>query len=149
MKMKLLLFLAGFGLTLGAGAQGYTIDWYTIDGGGGSSTNSQYSLTGTIGQPDAGAMSGGNFMLQGGFWAILAGVQTPGAPFLSILRTATNTVAISWPSASTGWALQQNTNSVSSVNWSNVINGIGDDGITKTLLLNPPAGSRFYRLYRQ
>jgi hypothetical protein len=69
---------------------------------------------------NAGTMSGGNFTLQGGFWGLIAAVQTPGAPLLSILRTTTNTVAVTWPSPSTGWTLQQNTNSVSSLNWSNV-----------------------------
>jgi len=124
----------------------YSIDWSTIDGGGGTSTGGVYSVTGTIGQPDAGTMSGGNFTLVGGFWSIIAAVQTPGAPWLSILRTTTNTVAVFWPSPSTGWTLQQNTNNVSSVNWSNVTSGIADDGSTKTFIANPPAGNRFYRL---
>jgi hypothetical protein len=34
----------------------YSIDWSTIDGGGGTSTGGVYSVTGTIGQPDAGAI---------------------------------------------------------------------------------------------
>jgi hypothetical protein len=129
-------------------AQQYTIDWSTVDGGGGTSTGGVYSVTGTIGQPDAGAMSGGNYALQGGFWGVISAVQTPGAPLLSIARTATNTVAVFWPSPSTGWDLQQNTNSISSVNWSNITSGILDDGTTKTLLVNPPTGNRFYRLHR-
>ena len=125
----------------------YSLDWSTIDGGGGTSTGGVYSVSGTIGQPDAGLLSGGNFTLQGGFWGIIAGVQTPGAPLLSILRTTTNTVVVSWPSPSTGWDLQQNTNSVGSLNWSNVTSGIQDDGTTKTLIANPPTGNRFYRLH--
>ena len=36
-----------------ASAQSYSIDWFTIDGGGGSSTGAIYQVTGTIGQPDA------------------------------------------------------------------------------------------------
>jgi hypothetical protein len=36
------------------------VDWHKIAGGGGTSTNSQYAESGTIGQPDAsGAMSSG------------------------------------------------------------------------------------------
>lgn len=131
-----------------ASAQSYSIDWYTIDGGGGTSTGGVYSVTGTIGQPDAGTMSGGNFMLQGGFWGIISAVQTPGAPLLSIFHTTTNTVAVIWPSPSAGWNLQVNTNSVDSLNWSNVSSGIGDNGTTKTLIVNPPTGNRFYRLFR-
>lgn len=141
--------LLGFLLSVscfGAWGQSYSIDWSTIDGGGGTSTGGVYTVSGTIGQPDAGTMSGGNYTLQGGFWGVIAAVQTPGAPLLSIVHTATNTVAVTWPSPSTGWTLQQNTNSISSVNWSNITNGIADDGTTKTLIVNPPTGNRFYRL---
>jgi hypothetical protein len=47
----------------------YEISWYTIDGGGGRSSGGPYTLTGTIGQPDAAYSAGGNFELLGGFWA--------------------------------------------------------------------------------
>ena len=90
-------------------------------------------------------MTGGNYSLTGGFWALYA-VQTPGAPLLSIFHTSTNTVGVSWPSPSTGWTLQQNTNSVSSVNWSNVTSGILDDGTNKSIVVNPTTGILFYRL---
>jgi hypothetical protein len=46
----------------------YSIDWYTIDGGGGTSTGGPYTLTGTIGQPDAAWSIGGIYELLGGFW---------------------------------------------------------------------------------
>jgi hypothetical protein len=136
-------------LFLGANSfgQAYSIDWFTIDGGGGTSTGGVYSVSGTIGQPDAGHMSGGNFTIDGGFWGIIAAVQTPGAPLLTILRTTTNTVAVSWPSPSTGFSLQANTNGIGSVNWSNVVTTPSDDGTTKTVIVNPPAGNRFYRLF--
>ena len=93
-------------------------------------------------------MSGGNFTLQGGFWGVISAVQTPGAPLLSIARTTTNTVAVFWPSPSTGWTLQQNTSSVSSLNWSNVTATIQDDGTKLMLIVDPASGSRFYRLYK-
>jgi hypothetical protein len=48
---------------------GYSIEWYTIDGGGATfSTGGSYSLGGTIGQPDAGVLSGGSYTINGGFW---------------------------------------------------------------------------------
>jgi hypothetical protein len=37
-----------------------------------------YAVSGTIGQPDAETMSGGNYTLQGVFWGIIAALQTPG-----------------------------------------------------------------------
>lgn len=52
-------------------AQEYSIDWFTITGGGGTSTNGGYSLSGTIDQPVAGAtMTGGGYTLDSGFWRI-------------------------------------------------------------------------------
>jgi hypothetical protein len=129
-----------------AHAQSYTIDWSTIDGGGGTSTGSVYSITGTIGQPDVGTMSGGHYTIEGGFWSIIAAGQTPGAPWLTVIRLGAS-VIIAWPSPSTGWNLQQNTNSVSSLNWSNVTATIQDDGTTKMLIVNPTTGNRFYRLF--
>jgi hypothetical protein len=47
---------------------GYELSWYTIDGGGGTSSGGPYVLTGTIGQPDAAYSAGGNYELLSGFW---------------------------------------------------------------------------------
>jgi hypothetical protein len=46
----------------------YEVRWYTIDGGGGRSSGGDFTLTGTIGQPDAAWSKGGNYELLGGFW---------------------------------------------------------------------------------
>jgi hypothetical protein len=135
-------------LTTLAQAQSYSIDWFKVAGGGGTSTNGQFSLSGTIGQHDAGDLSGGNYSLSGGFWSLVSVVQTPDAPLLSILHTTTNTVMVSWPSPSTGFNLQQNTNGLDTLNWSEVISGIQDNGTTKYLIVDPPTGNRFYRLVK-
>jgi hypothetical protein len=149
MKTILALFGSAWVCATSALAQGYSIDWFTIDGGGGTSTGGVYQVSGTIGQPNAGpTMSGGNYSVGGGFWSIIAAVQTPGAPLLTISRTTTNTVAVFWPSPSANYQLQQNTNSVHSVNWSNVVTAPTDDGTIKTLIINPPTGNRFFRLFK-
>jgi len=46
----------------------YEIPWWTVDSGGGTSQGSPYILSGTVGQPDPGNLSGGNYVLKGGFW---------------------------------------------------------------------------------
>ena len=84
----------------------------------------------------------------GAAYLFSASVQSARAPSLAIRLTTTNTVAVSWPSASTNWTLQQNTNGVASVNWSNAPGSIQDDGATKTLIINPPTGNHFYRLFK-
>jgi hypothetical protein len=45
------------------------LDWYTIDGGGGTCSGGTISITGTIGQPDATAATGGTIECAGGFWS--------------------------------------------------------------------------------
>jgi len=51
---------------------GYDLSWWTVDGGGGAMTGSagsrSYTLTGTNGQPDAGSLAGGPYLLASGFW---------------------------------------------------------------------------------
>lgn len=57
---------------------GYDLTWSTLDGGGYTfSVGGGYQLGGTIGQPDAGALSGGGYTLSGGFW----GDGTLGGPY--------------------------------------------------------------------
>jgi len=72
----------------------------------------------------------------------------PDTPSLTIQLTASNAVAISWPSNATGFVLQQNSNGVSSSNWSNVTDPVENDGTSRTLIINPGDGSRFFRLIR-
>jgi hypothetical protein len=48
---------------------------YTIDGGGGSSQGGEISISGTIGQPDAGKLSGGEYQIRGGFWVGATGPE--------------------------------------------------------------------------
>lgn len=62
-------------------AQSYSIDWHTVDGGGGASSGGAFSLSGTIGQPDAQTlpvMSGGTFELTGGYWPVATVCTCPG-----------------------------------------------------------------------
>lgn len=46
----------------------YDVSWYTLDAGGTFSRGGPYVLGGTIGQADAGVMSGGGYTVRGGFW---------------------------------------------------------------------------------
>jgi hypothetical protein len=56
--------------TLDVAAQtNFAIDWWSVDGGGGGGGGGAYELWGTIGQPDAGSLSGGDFAIEAGFWA--------------------------------------------------------------------------------
>ena len=150
--MKTFLKLAVFGFCilhssfcLRALGQSYSVDWYKIAGGGGTSTNGSYSVSGTIGQPDAsGAMSGGNYSLTGGFWALINVVQTPGAPTLYISHSG-STVTVYWQNV-TGWNLYQNGTLTTPVgSWSASSSPALKNGTNYLDLVNP-TGNQFFRL---
>ena len=141
-KVALICLLVCAG-SLGVLAQSYSIDWYKISGGGGTSTNGAYSLTGTIGQPDAGmAMSGGNYSVTGGFWSLISVVQTAGAPMLYVSHSG-NTVTVYWQDVA-GWTLQQS-GTLTSPTWSPSSNVTTSNG-TNSVTITSPTGNLFFQL---
>src|SRR5690348_8813623 len=148
MKPGLLLLVCGVAGLASASAQNYSIDWSKISGGGGTSTGGVYSVSGTIGQHDAGVtLTGGNYTLTGGFWALISVVQTPGLPKLIITHSGTSAI-VSWPDPATNsYTLQQTANLAAgnggwatsgyTVSWAN-----GTNSITNA----PPVGNLFFRL---
>jgi hypothetical protein len=149
MKALSISLFTGLVLALSASslrAQSYSIDWYKISGGGGTSSNGQYTVSGTIGQHDAGGpMTGGNYSLTGGFWSLLSVVQTAGSPTLRIFLTTSNTAVVAWPAPSTGFSLQVNTN-LSGTNWGSTPASIVV-GSENQVIIAPPVGKQFFRLF--
>ena len=144
-QLKIILWCLALLLCQSAGAQSYSIDWYKIAGGGGTSTGGTYSVSGTIGQHDAGGpMTGGNYSLTGGFWALISVVQTPGAPTLYISHSGT-TVTVYWQDVS-GWNLQQNNNLSIPAGWLVNSSWTTSNG-TNYLNLSSPTGNLFFRLH--
>jgi len=126
----------------------YDLSWSTIDGGGVSSGGA-YSLSGTIGQPDAGQLAGGGYTLSGGFWGVIAAIQTEGAPLLTVSRSD-GSVVVKWPFPATSFVLQQTTALVSppsTILWTDVTSPAADHvGSDWTVTIPSPAGNRFFRL---
>ncbi|MDB6110871.1 MAG: hypothetical protein JWR69_2621 [Pedosphaera sp.] len=89
-----------------AHAQSYNMDWFTVDGGGGTSIGGAFSISGTIGQPDAGVLSGGGFTVEGGFWSGISVIQSSGAPILSIQLVGSSAI-LSWPVGVAGFSLEE------------------------------------------
>ena len=122
-------------------AQSYSIDWHKIAGGGGTSTNGRFLLSGTIGQHDAGpTMTNGQFSVVGGFWVLPQAVQTEGAPTLIIAPAAPGFATISWAPSTAGFVLQE-TWSLSSPNWTN-----SPSGSTNPITVSTDAAAKFFRL---
>jgi len=143
--MKQFFILFGWLLPSLALAQSYSIDWYKIAGGGGTSTGLNYSVSGTIGQPDAsGAMTGGSYSVTGGFWALISVVQTAGTPNLTITVINPNTVKVSWPATGTYTLLQNSV--VNGANWVASGYSVATANGTNSITVTSPSGNLFFRL---
>ena len=143
--MKKLLLLFSLLIPAISFAQSYSIDWYKVADGGGTSTNGQYSLSGTIGQHDAsGPMTGGSYSLTGGFWSLISVVQTPGLPNLTITFVGPNSVKVSWPDMGS-YTLQQNSN-LAGGSWTISGYSITTANGTNSITIMSPTGNLFFRL---
>lgn len=122
----------------------YTIDWFTVDGGGGTSTGGVYSISGTIGQPDAGGpMTNGQYSVTGGFWALPVAVQDTNAPTLTIVPAGPGQATISWtPDTGTNWVLQE-TLGLSPAAWAD-----SPSGATNPVVVPATLPTKFYRLHK-
>ena len=138
----LALFGSACVLVSSAFAQSYSIDWFTIDGGGGgASTGGVFSVSGTIGQPDAGGpMTNGQYSVTGGFWALPTAIQVSGAPTLTMAPAAPGQATISWTPHTPGFVLQE-TLSLSPTNWVN-----SASGATNPITVPATLPTKFYRL---
>ena len=135
-------------MPLAAQAQSYSIDWYKIAGGGGTSTGAAYQVSGTTGQHDAGGpmtAPTSDVGVTGGFWALISVVQTPGTPNLTITFVAPNSVKVSWPDTGS-YTLQQN-GTLAGGSWTTSGYGITTSNGTNSITVTPPAGNLFFRLH--
>lgn len=93
-----------YSLILASG--GYSLSWYTMDGGGATFlTGGSYNLGSTAGQPDAAASTGGSYSLNGGFWPGAGGTSTPtptNTPTRTPTATATGTLTATPTATATG-----------------------------------------------
>jgi hypothetical protein len=144
----LLFILLGFLCCLAALGQSYSIDWHKVAGGGGTSTNGQYIVAGTIGQPDAGLASGGSYVVTGGYWSMINVVQTAGSPWLGMCMAPGNQAIISWPYPCPGFVLQESL-SLSPSAWGNstASPSLVSNYWQVTVPVSP--GCKFYRLLKE
>ena len=138
MKTLALLFLSAVAT---ASAQ-YTIDWQTMDAGGGSGTAGAFAMSGTLGQFDATTGAAGTVIFLGGYWSLL---DEP-LPLLRIFRNGAN-IVLAWPNPSPGFSLQESPDLLAST-WTAVSIAPVKVGSELQVTWGPPVGRHFFRLHR-
>jgi len=132
------LIFAGTEFTNGALVGSDTVTSVTLTSTGATNTapvaNSPYIIT-----PSSAIGSGlGNYSI-----TYNPGYLTVSNAVLTVTHSG-NSVIISWPSASTGFVLQQNSN-LATTNWT-TSSGISDDGTNKSITITSLTGNLFFRL---
>jgi hypothetical protein len=124
------------------------LEWFTIDAGGGRSSGGNFSLCGTLGQPDAGGLSGGHYRLIGGFWGIVLRPQEPDPEPALRIHCAGSSVIISWSGSATGFQLEEKMSLDPSVPWTvETLTPVVMNG-ENTVTLPATGATRYYRLSR-
>ncbi len=126
-----------------AAGQDYSIDWYTVDGGGGTSAGRNFSVSGTSGQPDASLrpMTGGSLSLVGGYWSLFS-VEPPGGLLLTIRAVGPGLATLSWVPDTPGYVLQE-TLTLSPSDWRPAPSGSMNPVVVPLV-----EEMKFYRLFR-
>ena len=138
-KLGFVAVFVAIGLT--AGAQ-YSINWFKVSGGGGTSTNGQLSVSGTVGQHDAGgSMSGNGFKVTGGFWVLPVAVPVVGAPTLAVVPGNPGQATVFWTPATPGWVLQEGPEITGA--WTN-----SPSGATNPVSVPAALPRKFFRLFK-
>ena len=119
----------------------YTIDWWTVAGGGGTSTAGVYTVNGTMGQPGAaGPSTNSQYYVTGGFWALPRAIQVEGAPMLTIAPAAPGQATLAWTPNAPGFVLQE-TWGLPQLNWTNALSGA-----TNPVVVTITLPTKYYRL---
>ncbi|MBI1840310.1 MAG: hypothetical protein HYR88_05590, partial [Verrucomicrobia bacterium] len=125
-------------IALAATGQAQTsIDWFTLDAGGGAQSSANYLVNFTVGQADVGtaSLSSPNYRIIPGFWALEDLGPEIALPELSIALNGDD-VILSWPSPSTGFLLQD----VGSFDsdpppWGNTAGAVADNGVIRSVTI--------------
>ena len=148
------VLLACVAWAIPAPAQPFTVDWFTVDGGGGKSSGGQFTVSGTIGQPDASAtqLAGGTFVVSGGFWTFDSAATPPPLTLptlqLQIALTSGGAVAVSAQGTPGLAAIVEATESLTApITWSQLGNVQADaSGLMSFIDSDAPQHPRrFYR----
>jgi hypothetical protein len=96
----------------------FTVVRFTIDGGGTTqSSGGTFALGGTVGQPDAGRLSGGSFTLSGGFWSGGGAVEPRRRSSLRASAAGVRWIRSLYTRSSTGFTVTHNSTGVYTISF--------------------------------
>lgn len=122
------------------------VEKFVISGGGGSSTNSRFGVTGTIGQKEGDKkLTNGRFTVEPGFWNVVGLVQIPNSPLLQLEQDASG-ICIRWNSSSSAFILETSNSVGPNAVWSQAVGLIIQDGANRRYKVASAPGTKFYRL---
>jgi len=140
--MKQLLILSLLFASAVAHPHSYSIDHFTIDGGGGVSTDGHYFITGGI-SDTGGAATGEPYLFESGLWPFFS--PAPGAPTLFINYSGHATILF-WFSVPSEYLLEHNNDLAGTNGWSALpVPAASMNGVFYVTNAIVP-GSDFYRL---
>lgn len=139
-----LLLLAPLFCVARSDAQIFSFEGGIIAGGGGASSNAQYSVAGILGEPSAGKSSGAAFTVEGGTVSLETFVSGPVIPPLTVNRSA-QTIEISWVSPA-GLVVLQETPNLDGTSWSDASATPTQVNGRWVVTFGTSTGMRFYRL---
>ncbi len=127
-------------------ADALRLGWFTTDGGDGISRGGEFSLAGTVGQPEAGVARGGEFKVESGYWRGVHIDQSPGALQLRIRLRPDGNVVLAWPVGVAGFVLEQC--SMPGTTWTPTLRPVLDTAAEHTVTVPATGPMRCYRLRR-
>jgi hypothetical protein len=131
---------------LAGGTELFTIEAFAISNGGGVSTNSEFHVTGAIGQPATASSASEQFQLDPGFFRTLE-LDLPTGPVTLTFASQAGNLKISWPASGTeGFILEHVSNLAGNPDWQPAPESPDLQGSMKSVLAPIANGNQFYRL---
>ena len=148
MNTYLLTLTAALALAITTQAQPFEVQTTFIGAPAGVSRNGAFTVSGVVGQPEAGSVAGGGFTSEGG-WPAPIIVESPGAPTLRIdFHRASGAVTVAWPASATGHTLEGNADVNDPEGWTDVSTTPVEVGDQLEVDLQPLDEARYFRLRR-
>ena len=128
-------------------AQNFTVNGFGFSSGGGRSMAGHYSVSSTIGQPEAGFYQSETYALEAGLMGVYGLVQMPNAPLL-IMASSEAGMVIYWPAPADGFVLEETGILGTSPLWAPVAYDHQTNGTHIAITIPDSVGNRFFRLHK-